>query len=297
MDQGQLENRIPKFRKQQIQCGHTVMKRTILLLALALSVTIGLVGMFVLGDSPSDTTAECFFTRIAYSENGFRGVGRFVPKNFRCPEFGGGNFFPAQGLGWSMDSPGADCKFMGGIQRLTNLRVFPNPNMIRITDPELFRFPYAYIVEPGGMDLTEEEVKTLREYALRGGFIHADDFWGLSEKANFEYEMKRVFPEYRMEVLPHSHPVFHTFLDINETILIPGERAGCYGYPGWEVADDKEPRIYGISDQTGRLMVVVTYNSDLGDAWEYMDEKCYPEKFSGQAYRLGMNFIVYAMTH
>ena len=273
------------------------MKRTIVLLALALFGMTGFVAIFLVADTPSDDNVEFFFTRLAYSEDGSRGFGRFVPRNFRCPEFGGGNFFPAQGTGWSMDSPGADCKFMGGIQRLTNLRVFPNPNMIRITDPALFRFPYAYIVEPGGMDLTDEEVKVLREYLLRGGFIHADDFWGRREKANFEYEMRRVFPEYAMEVLPLTHEVFHTFFDINEIIQIPGEGAGCYGGPTWERPDDRDPRVYGIADDRGRLMVVVTYNSDLGDAWEYMDEKCYPEKYSGQAYRLGMNFIVYAMTH
>jgi hypothetical protein len=273
------------------------MKKTRILSAVALIVFTGSVRMFVVGDTPSDETAEFFFTRLAYSENGYRGFGRFVPKNFRCPEFGGGNFFPRQGVGWSMDSPGADCKYMGGIQRLTNLRVFPNPNMIEITDPDLFKYPYAYVVEPGGMDLTDREVKILREYLSRGGFIHADDFWGLREKYNFEYEMRRVFPEYRMVVLPLSHPVFHTFFDINETIQIPGEGAACYGGPTYEVRDDIEPRIYGISDDKGRLMVVVTYNSDLGDAWEYMDEQCYPEKYSGQAYRLGMNFIVYAMTH
>jgi hypothetical protein len=196
-----------------------------------------------------------------------------------------------------MDSPGADCKYMGGIQRLTNLHVYPNPNMIRITDPDLFQYPYAYMVEPGGLDLTDEEVRSLREYLLRGGFLHADDFWGLREKANFEYELRRVLPEYRMEVLPLSHEVFHTFFDIDQIIQIPGERAGCLGGRTYEVADDRDPRIYGISNEKGRLMVVVTYNSDLGDAWEYMDEACYPEKYSGQAYRLGMNFIVYAMTH
>jgi hypothetical protein len=272
------------------------MKRSVVLLLLVLVVAAGFIAMFVLADSP-DPDPEFYFTRIAYSENGSRGWGRFVPKDFRCPEFGGGNFFPPQGVGWSMDSPGADCKFMGGIHRLTGLRVYPNPNMIKITDPELFKFPYAYIVEPGGMDLTGEEAARLREYLLRGGFIHADDFWGLREKANFEYQMKKVFPERPMEVLPLSHEVFHTFFDINEIIQVPGERAGCYGGPTWEVRDDREPRIYGISDDKGRLMVVVTYNSDLGDAWEYMDEKCYPEKYSGQAYRLGMNFIIYAMTH
>ena len=100
-----------------------------------------------------------------------------------------------------------------------------------------------------------------------------------------------------MEVLSLSHEVFHTFFDIDQIIQIPCERAGCLGGRTYEVADDRDPRIYGISNEKGRLMVVVTYNSDLGDAWEYMDEACYPEKYSGQAYRLGMNFIVYAMTH
>jgi hypothetical protein len=274
-----------------------IMKKAKVLLALALIVAGSLAAAHVIADTPPDPDPEFFFTRLAYSENGYRGWGRFVPKNFRCPEFGGGNFFPAQGVGWSMDSPGADCKYMGGIQRLTNLKVYPNPNMIRITDPDLFKYPYAYMVEPGGLDMTDDEVKILREYLLRGGFLHADDFWGLREKANFEYEMRRVLPEYRMEVLPPTHEVFHTFYDIDQIIQIPGERAGCYGGPTFESYDDRDPRIYGISDDTGRLLVVVTYNSDLGDAWEYMDEKCYPEKYSGQAYRLGMNFIVYAMSH
>lgn len=274
-----------------------IMRKAKVLLALALIVVGSLAAAHVIADTPPDPNPEFFFTRLAYSENGYRGWGRFVPKNFRCPEFGGGNFFPEQGVGWSMDSPGADCKYMGGIQRLTNLKVFPNPNMIRITDPELFKYPYTYMVEPGGLDMADDEVKILREYLLRGGFLHADDFWGLREKGNFEYEMRRVLPEYRMEVLPLTHPVFHTFYDIDKIIQIPGERAGCYGGPTFEQYDDRDPRIYGISDETGRLLVVVTYNSDLGDAWEYMDEKCYPEKYSGQAYRLGMNFIVYAMSH
>src|SRR5499427_8651942 len=278
--------------------GHSrMLRRTVVLFLLLFSISPALVTIFEAGDMPVDENPEFFFTRLAYTENGSRGWGRFVPKNFRCPEFGGGGWFPQQGLGWSMDSPGADCKYMGGIHRLTNLHVFPNPNMIRITDPDLFKYPYAYMVEPGGLDLTDEEVKILRQYLLRGGFIHADDFWGLREKANFEDEMKRILPEYTMQVLPLSHEVFHTFYDIEEVMQIPGERRGCLGLPGWERPDDKEPRIYGISDEKGRLMVVVTYNSDLGDAWEYMDEKCYPEKFSGQAYRLGMNFIIYGMTH
>jgi hypothetical protein len=246
---------------------------------------------------PSDGAPEFYFTRIAYTEDGSHGYGRFLGNRYICPEFGGGNFFPPQGMGWSMDSPGADCKFMGGVHRLTGLSVFPNPNMIELTDDAIFKYPYAYMAEVGGMSLTKDEVKRLRQYMLRGGFVHVDDFWGLYEKGNLEYEMGKVFPEYRFEVLTTKDPVFHTFFDIDEIIQVPGERAGCYGGPTWERDDDREARVYGLRDDKGRLMMVVTYNSDLGDAWEYMDEPCYPAKYSGQAYRLGLDFMIYAATH
>ena len=247
----------------------------------------------------SDEAPEFYFTRIAYSEDGSRGYGRFLGNRYVCPEFGGGNFFPQQGMGWSMDSPGADCKFMGGVHRLTGLSVFPNPNMVELSDDELFKFPYAYMAEVGGMDLTPHEVKQLREYMLRGGFIHVDDFWGANpERLNFEFQMKKVFPEYSFEVLPITHGVFHTFFDIDEIIQVPGQGSGCSpGSPTYERYDDREARVYGLKDDKGRLMMVATYNSDLGDAWEYMDLPCYPAKYSGQAYRLGLNFMIYAATH
>jgi hypothetical protein len=248
-------------------------------------------------DDP-DPAPEFYFTRLAYSEDGYRGYGRFLGRSYICPEFGGGNFFPIQGTGWSMDSPGADCKFMGGIHRLTGLAVHPNPNMIEVLDDELFKFPYAYIAEPGGMALTKQEAARLREYLLRGGFIHADDFWGRYELSNFEYQMKLVFPEYSFEALTPADSAFHTFFDIDEIIQIPGQGAGCSpGAPTYERSDDPEPRVLGMKDDKGRLLVVATYNSDLGDAWEYMDLPCYPAKYSGQAYRLGLNFMIYSATH
>ncbi len=251
--------------------------------------------------------SEFYFTRLVYTENGMRGRGFFgsggfaatmpKPGPYTCPEFGGRGFFPRQGFGWATDYPGADCKFMGGIHRLTGLPVYPDPNVIEIMDPDLFKYPYAYIVEPGGMGISDREAARLREYLERGGFLHVDDFWGLRQKANFENQMRKVFPDRRMEVLPLTHEIFHTFFDIDEILQVPGQGDGCYGGPTWQQPDDKEPRIYGIADDQGRLMVVVTYNQDLGDAWEYMDLACYPEKYSGQAYRLGLNFMIYAMTH
>jgi hypothetical protein len=247
----------------------------------------------------ADTAAEFYFTRLVYSENGWRRrpTMRKPPFEYACPEFGGGKFFPPQGWGWATDFPGADCKFMGGVHRLTGARVHPNPNVMTIMDPRLFDFPFAYAVEVGGMELSGEEAARLREYLLRGGYLFADDFWGGWQKENFVNQMRKVFPDRELEELPLTHPVFHTFYDLDGVMQIPNVGQGCYGGPTWQEPDDREPRIYGMHDDAGRLMVVVTYNSDLGDAWEYMDLPCYPEAFSGWAYRAGVNFMIYSMTH
>ena len=241
---------------------------------------------------------EFYFTRLAYAENGWRGRRTMAkPPQFTCPEFGGGNFFPRQGWGWATDYPGGDCKFMGAVHRLTGVRVHPDPNVITIMDPDLFQYPYVYAVEVGGMHLSEEEAARLRTYLLRGGFLHVDDFWGGFQKANFEAQLKKVFPGREMVPLPLTHPVFHTFHDIDTVMQIPNVSNGCYGRRTWQEPDDTEPQVYGVFDDKGRLMVMVTYNSDLGDAWEYMDLPCYPEKYSGWAYRVGINFMIYAMSH
>jgi hypothetical protein len=276
---------------------------TVVLLLLVATTVPFLALPAIVGD-PNADNPEFYFTRLRYRENGtrrggFLGMGSTMPKPapYRCPEFGGSNFFPPQGWGWGTDYPGGDCKFMGGIHRLTGLPVYPHPNVVDIMEPDLFRYPYIYIVEPGGLYFTDEEALRLREYFARGGFLHVDDFWGLRQKANFEREMLKVFPNKRMEVLPLKHEVFHTFFDITEVMQIPNQGNGCYGPPYWEQPDDTEPRVYGISDDRGVLQVLVTYNSDLGDAWEYMDLACYPQKLSGQAYRLGLNFMIYAMSH
>jgi hypothetical protein len=251
-----------------------------------------------------DESPTFYFTRLVYTQNSYgprrsRG-GTMAPPavQFRCPEFGGGNFFPLQGWGWATDYPGGDCKFMGAIHRLTGIRVHPDPNVMEILDKDLFKFPFVYAVEVGGMYLDADDAARLREFLLRGGFLHVDDFWGPDEFANFEDQILKVFPDRHMERLPLNHPVFHTFFDIDQVMQIPNRGNGCANDgQTWEDSRDKNPGIYGISDEDGRLMVLVTYNSDLGDAWEYMDLPCYPVKFSGQAYRMGLNFMIYAMTH
>jgi hypothetical protein len=276
------------------------MKKSAIFILLVLGGTASLVAVAAgLADFDSETPPDFYFTRLVYDENGGRGGWTMAKPDFEftCPEFGGGNFFPRQGWGWATDYPGGDCKFMGGVHRLTGIRVHPDPHVMEIMDDDLFKFPYVYAVEVGGMYLSDRQAARLREYLLRGGFLHVDDFWGLRERANFAAQIRKVFPDRPLEQLPLTHEVFHTFFDIDTVIQIPNRGNGCAGGETWESWDDTKPAMYGISDDSGRLMVVVTYNSDLGDAWEYMDLACYPEMYAGQAYRMGINFMIYAMTH
>jgi hypothetical protein len=275
--------------------------------AALLLICLAAASLFALPQVPkllSEGAPDFYFTRLVYRENPNGGRrnrgGTMAPPDvqFRCPEFGGGNFCPYQGWGWATDYPGGDCKFMGAIHRLTGINVHPNPNVMKILDDEIFKFPFVYAVEVGGMYIDAKEAAQLREYLLRGGFLHVDDFWGPDQLENFREQIGKVFPEYELKDLPLSHPVFKTFFDIEEVQQIPNSGRGCADDGiTWQDDRDKLPRIYGISDDDGRLMVLATYNSDLGDAWEYMDLPCYKAKFSGGAYRMGLNFMIYAMTH
>lgn len=277
--------------------------------AAILLILLAAASLFALPQVPvvlSQGAPDFYFTRLAYKENPFgrrRGGGRSgrmaIPDiQFTCPEFGGGNFFPVQGRGWAIDYPGGDCKFMGSIHRLTGINVHPDPNVKDILAEDLFKFPFVYAVEVGGMLIEPAEADQLREYLLRGGFLHVDDFWGQREFLNFEEQIAKVFPEYKLQRLPLSHPIFHTFFDIEEIVQVPNRSNGCANDGiTWEDDNDKEPAVFGITDDQGRLMVIATYNSDLGDAWEYMDYPCYPAKFSGFAYRMGLNIMIYSMTH
>jgi hypothetical protein len=257
-----------------------------------------------LANNGSESNPEFYFTRLIYSggRGGFFSA-QSSPKlgtERTCASLESGEGGSGGGGGsWATDYPASDCKFMWGVERLSGVRVYDRtPHSVAILDPDIFRYPYIYVVEPGrGMDLSKEEAAQLREYMLRGGFTHWDDFWGLRQRENVEYQFRKIFPEYSMKPLDMKDEIFHTFFDVDKVVQIPNVNNGCNGRQTWQFADDTEPRIYGISDEKGRLMSVITYNSDLGDAWEWMDLPCYPEIYSSQAYRMGLNFIVYSMTH
>jgi len=197
---------------------------------------------------------------------------------------------------WAVDYPKADRQFLIGVKRLTRIDAYEAEHALRLDDPELFHYPFLYAVEVGRMSLEETEVQALRRYLDAGGFLFVDDFWGSREWANFEHEIRRVLPGVPIVDLPIEHPLFHTVYDIDEVLQVPNVRNGMAGGPYWE-RDGFVPFCRGILDENGRLMVLINWNSDLGDAWEWAENPYYPLDRSTFAYQLGINAIVYAMTH
>ena len=171
---------------------------------------------------------------------------------------------------------------------------------VNLDEGDEFDWPWLYAVQVGEWGLTDAQGKALREYLLRGGFFMADDFHGAFEWDVFEKVIKRAFPDREIRDIPDDDPIFHTVYDLTERAQIPGEahvRAG-YKRPQYPqgTEDGKGAHWRGIYDDQGRVMIAISYNSDVGDAWEYADDARYPAQFADLAIRLGVNYIVYAMT-
>ena len=220
---------------------------------------------------------EFYFTRAAYSS-------------------GGGGFRRWRRQSWRTDYPKSDRQFLIVAERLTGLDMFMEEHPRLLTDEHLNRFPFLYALEVGGMSMTPEEATALREYLLRGGFLVVDDFWGTYEWEIFEYEMQKVLPEFPIVDVPLDHEIFHTFYDIDEIIQVPNVNNGVRGWRTHE-RDGYEPYVKGIFDEEGRLMVIINWNTDLGDAWEWAENPYYPLRYSTYAIQMGVNFIIYAMSH
>src|SRR5262249_16270322 len=195
---------------------------------------------------------------------------------------------------WTQDYPRADRHFSLAVRRLTRLsiRSVEQPVMVEEGD-EAVNWPWLYAVQVGEWGLNEEEAKILREYLLRGGFFMADDFHGTDEYNEFAKRIGYVFPDRPIVDVPDNDSIFHTVYDLDDKFQIPGQ---AHLTPGYK-KDGIGAHWRGVYDDKGRLMIAASYNSDIGDAWEYADDPRYPEKFSGLAIRIGVNYILYAMTH
>jgi hypothetical protein len=197
---------------------------------------------------------------------------------------------------WTQDYPRADRHFSQAVKRLTRIHVRSVEQPVNLDEDEEYDLPWVYAVQVGEWGLTPKQGKEMREYLLRGGFFMADDFHGNVERKVFEDSMKLVFPDRPIVEIPSDDPIFHVIYDLNDRFQVVGHdhmRDGCKNCDDGGVGS----RWKGIYDDKGRVMIAASYNSDLGDAWEWADDPYYPEKASSLAIRIGINYIVYAMTH
>lgn len=197
---------------------------------------------------------------------------------------------------WYTDYPKADRQLIMGIKRLTNLEIEEHEVAVPIIDPDLFKYPFLYTSEPGQMVLSDQDAAILREYLARGGFWVLDDFWGSFEWNNLENQMRKILPGSEIKDIPPDHPIFHVFFDVNKVMQVPSLAYVFNGGITWE-QDGFEGKCKGVFDDEGRLLVVINHNTDLGDAYEWMDDPKYPYQFSSYAYRVAINFMLYALSH
>jgi hypothetical protein len=211
---------------------------------------------------------------------------------------------------WQADCSESEPHFIAAMKRLTRVDTNTDSQSISLLDERVFDYPMLYIVEAGFASFSKAESRNMREYLLRGGFLLVDDFHGSYQWQQFENWMSEVFPDRNIVDIPQDHEIFSAHFPIEEFIQIPGLRALCLN-PGetWELpiakaasvresnASRQQPRWRGVLDDDGRIMAIINWNMDLGDAWEHADMEEYSALYTATAYRLGINYVIYGMTH
>ena len=211
------------------------------------------------------------------------------------------------GQGWWTDYPAADVNFSVRLSELTKTRISvsddePNHLVVRLTDPELFRCPFIEMEDVGTATFSDEEVRNLRQYLLKGGFLWVDDFWGDWAWAQWVQEIERVLPRHEYPIRPvgMDHPIYRTFFTVPKLPQIPS--IAHWRRTGGETSERGEesavPQMYAIADSEDRVMVLMTHNTDISDAWEREGEDPrFFYQFSPDGYAVGINVLMYAMTH
>ena len=197
---------------------------------------------------------------------------------------------------WTQDYPRADRHFVLAVRRLTRLHVRSVEQPINPDEGDVYDWPWLYAVQVGHWNLTDKQAASMREYLLRGGFFMCDDFWGEDEWQIFLASMNRVFPDRPVVDLPNDAALFHVVYDLNDRYQVANFRSMLRTGNIYR-ADGSVPHWRGIRDDRGRVMVMINFNNDLGDSWQLADDPRYPEKFSDLGIRIGVNYVVYAMTH
>ena len=214
----------------------------------------------------------------------------------------------AGGQGWSTDYPSAEVNLSIRLSELTKTQISrqpegePNHLVVRLTDDALFQCPFAMIEDAGSASLSDEEAVRLREYVQKGGFVWVDDFWGSAAWDHWVQEIRKALPasDYPIREVSTDHPLFRTLFHISKVPQIPSIQfwrvsGGATAERG---VDSPHPDVQAISDDHGRLMVLMTHNTDIADAWEREgeDEEFF-SRFSVDGYAVGINVVIYSMTH
>jgi hypothetical protein len=216
--------------------------------------------------------------------------------------------FDGDGNGWSVDYPRADLNFPFRLGELTSTRIShdergdANHVIVTATDPHLFQCPFVMMTEPGGADFTDEEALSLRQYLQKGGFLWVDDFWGEYAWAVWERAIRKVLPasQYAIFDVPLSHPIFNMKYVIHKIPQIPSINFwfGSGFQTSERYADSAVPHVRAIQNAQGHIMVLMTHNTDFGDAFEREgDDRRYFDTFASSGYAFGINVFMYAMTH
>lgn len=195
---------------------------------------------------------------------------------------------------WGIDCNKSDRQFVMGLKRLTRVHARPIEEIVDIDSDEIFEWPWMFAVSPGDWVLSDAHALRLRKYFERGGFMMTDDFHGEREWQSFMVGIRKIFGNPEVVELEPGHPAFHVVYDLTKRLQIPG--ANVVNGPGYE-RGGVVPHWRGVLDEKGRMVIAVCFNMDVGDAWEFADDPAYPERFASEAYRLGINYVLYAMTH
>ena len=218
-------------------------------------------------------------------------VGRLVYEHGAHATWGPGRAW------WRIDWPEAEAHFLDGVARYTAIDAAPDSAHVSLLDDALFDHPWLFAQQPGRWRLSDAEAARLGEYLERGGFLVVDDFHGPGQWAVFAEAMARALPGRPVERLEDDE-LLNVLYELDGRTQIPGRRH-LVGGPGGTRArmPHGPPGWLGIRDRADRLVVAINFNMDMGDAWEHADDPVYPVPMTSFAYRVGINYLVYAMTH
>ena len=234
-----------------------------------------------------DSKAEWIFARLMYPQHPHARYGRYFGRRMDWRD---------GGTSWSQDYPRADRHLALALRRLTRIDARSLEQPVNLDDgDDVFNWPFLCAGEMGDWKLTDSQITKLRDYLLRGGFLMLDDFWGTEEWDRFYETMRLVFPDRPVVEIEDADSIFHTVYDLDDRYQVPGEWALRRGTTYRN--DGAVAHWRGIYDDHGRLLVAMSFNSDLGDSWEWADDPGYPEKYSALGIRIGVNYVIYSLTH